>query len=100
MILPDMLPGPFALDIHDSHEWAKYVAIYDRAGHLVVRWHGGHEHVCQLTGPPVVDGQRLLLPTADHDQLVLRDFAPGDTWLVHGDAGSMTAWEAHQRGLT
>lgn len=31
-------------------------------------------------------------------RLVLRPFDPGDTWLVHGDAGSMTAWEAPGSG--
>ncbi len=99
MILPAMLPGPFALDIHDSPEWAKFVVLYDRAGHLWVRWEGGHEHVCELTGPPVVDGDRLLLDTVPHGQVVLRPVAPTDTWLVFGDAGTMTAWEAVERGL-
>lgn len=99
MSLPTMLPGPFALDIYDSHEWAKYVALYGRAGSLFVRWEGGHEHVCELTGPPVVEGDRLLLDTVPHGQLVLRPVAPTDTWLVHGEVGSMTAWEASCRGL-
>ena len=99
MILPTMLPGPFALDIHSSHEWAKYVALYGRAGHLWLRWEGGHEHVCQVIGHPVVDGDRVLVTTEDHGQLVLRPIAPTDTWMVHGDAGSMTAWEASRRGL-
>lgn len=99
MMLPEAV-GPVAIDLHDRgdvHEWAVGVRLFDQGGQLRLEWHGGHHHVCQLTGPPVVDGARLLVPTVEHGQLVLRAFDPSDTWRVF--PANCTAWEAHQRGL-
>lgn len=83
-----------ALERHDgtAHEWANVVT----PGDGWVEWDGGHWHRCTLAGPPMLDGARLLLPTVEHGQLVLRAFDRSDTWLI---SRRTTAWEAHQRGL-
>lgn len=97
-MIPDAL-GPVALDLPGgAHEWATGVRLLDHDGQLRLVWHGGHEHVCQLTSLPVVDGQRLLLHTHDHGVVVLRAFDPGDTWLVF--PAGCSAWEAYSQGLT
>jgi len=100
VILPEAV-GPVALDLPGGgHEWAVGVRVYDRGGQLRLEWFGGHHHVCQLTGPPTVDGDRLLLDTREHGQLVIRPVESTDTWMVFdGPTGAMTAWEAYQRGL-
>ena len=55
----------------------------------------------RLTASPVVDGDRLLVTTAELGQLVLRPVGPADDWLVFGsEHGAMSAWEAVQRGLS
>ena len=97
VMLPEAV-GPVALDLYgESHEWAVGVRIYDRGGQLRLEWFGGHHHVSQLTGRPGVDGDRLLVPTAEHGQLVLRAFDAGDTWPVF--PANCTAWEAYRQGL-
>lgn len=97
MMLPEAV-GPVALDLYgDSHEWAVGVRIYGPPSQLRLEWFGGHHHVVQLTGPPVVDGDRLVVTTAEHGQLVLRPIGPGDTWLVF--PANCSAWEAYRQGL-
>lgn len=97
LMLPEAL-GPVAVDLPGGgHEWAVGVRIYGSPGQLRLEWFGGHHHVCQLTGPPVVHGDRLLASTAEHDQLVLRSFDPSDTWPVF--PAGCTAWEAYGQGL-
>jgi hypothetical protein len=97
MMLPDAV-GPVALDLYaDSHEWATGVRLHERGGQLWLVWHGGHEHVCRVTSPPVVDGDHLLIDTAEHRHVMLRAFGPSDTWLVF--PANCSAWESYRLGL-
>lgn len=97
MMLPEAV-GPVALDLYgDSHEWATGVRLHERDGQLCLVWLGGHEHVCRVTSPPVVDGDHLLIDTAEHGQVVLRAFVPTDTWLVF--PANCSAWETDRQGL-
>ena len=95
----ESVPGPLALDLPDDtgHEWVTTVRIDTDDDAPTLDWHGGHHHRNRITGPIRVDGEALYVPT-DLGPLVLRPISPADTWRVY--PANVTAWEAHQQGLT
>jgi hypothetical protein len=102
VILPDAL-GVLTVDLHDghTHSWATGVRLFGRPGQLRLEWcEDQHPHSCEVVGEPRIVDDQLHLVTDPHGPVVVRAIGPGDTWSVHGPAGSMTAWEAVQRGLS